>query len=96
MTIKTYRKGANAERKTVRELKAQGFNIAARTAGSKSPIDIFAINRRRGIILFIQRKKTKQTTLTKKGKIRKNAQRILNTLDYINDFKFWDVKFELR
>lgn len=41
--IKTYRKGARYERKIVKEYKEKGW-LALRSAGSKSPIDVVAIN----------------------------------------------------
>ena len=59
MSNPRYRKGAVKERRLVRELKEAGYDVAARTAGSHSPIDIFAINKEDRSILFIQSKSDK-------------------------------------
>jgi len=40
----------------MKEYKKKGFDIAQRSAGSHSPIDVFAINIHEGIIVFIQSK----------------------------------------
>ena len=56
MTI--YRKGARKEYEIIKRLRKKGFCIAQRTAGSHSPIDIFAIDRQNKVIKFIQSKRT--------------------------------------
>lgn len=56
--MSNYRKGADYERKIVNELRAQGF-VCARSAGSKSPIDIWAVNPETREMLLIQAKKGK-------------------------------------
>ena len=40
----------------MQELKDKGFDIAVRSAGSHSPIDVFGINIKEGKILLIQSK----------------------------------------
>jgi len=45
MPNKNYVNGRNKEYKVCKQLKEIGFDIAQRSAGSHSPIDIFAINR---------------------------------------------------
>jgi len=53
---KNYQKGRNKEYKIVRALRAEGFDIVQRSAGSHSPIDVFAINKKKRIIKLIQSK----------------------------------------
>lgn len=53
-----YKKGARKEYKIIYDLQKEGYSIAQRAAGSHSPIDIFAINREKRIIKFIQSKRT--------------------------------------
>lgn len=53
--IKKYRKGAEYERKLVREAKEAG-RIAFRSAGSHSPIDVCIIDTRSKMIFLIQAK----------------------------------------
>ena len=43
MPNKNYIRGRNAEYKVVEELRRQGAVLAQRSAGSNSPIDVFAI-----------------------------------------------------
>ena len=54
-----YKRGARKEYKIVKGLKEKGWNIAQRTAGSHSPIDIIAIHKKAKIIKFIQSKPEK-------------------------------------
>ena len=56
MTI--YKKGARKEYAIIEQLRKNGFYIAQRSAGSHSPIDIFAINKDTRTIKFIQSKRT--------------------------------------
>ena len=53
---KNYRKGRRKEYKICEELKKQGFDLVQRTAGSRSPIDIIAIDTGTRRILLIQSK----------------------------------------
>ena len=56
MTI--YKKGARKEYKIIDDLRAEGYDIAQRTAGSHSCIDIIAINIKDKVIKLIQSKRT--------------------------------------
>jgi|TARA_R100000501_G_C2618740_1_gene112203 Holliday junction resolvase len=51
-----YVKGRRKEYKIRKELLNNGYDIAQRSAGSHSPIDVFAINKKRNTILLIQAK----------------------------------------
>lgn len=77
MPNKFYRKGVKKEHKIVKNLKADGFDIAQRSAGSHSPIDIFAINKKDKKILFIQSKPDNYP--------KTRAETICKDLDYLND-----------
>ena len=80
-----YLKGRRKEYKIMHELKDNGFEIAHRTAGSHSPIDVFGISRDKRIIKFIQSKPDNY------GKTA--SKRIHDALDYLNGV--WNVEFEL-
>ena len=56
MPNKNYIKGVKKERKIVNELKSLGWDIVQRSAGSHSPIDVFAINKSLKVIKLIQSK----------------------------------------
>jgi len=56
MPNKFYRKGARKEYKIIKRLLMGGADIAQRTAGSHSPIDIIAIWKKEKIIKLIQSK----------------------------------------
>ena len=51
-----YIKGRKKEYKIVKDLKADGYDIAQRSAGSHSPIDIFSVCRKTMRITFVQGK----------------------------------------
>ena len=51
------RKGTRKEEMIVSELKKEGYDIAQRSAGSNSPIDIFAISIKNKTIKLIQSKR---------------------------------------
>jgi len=87
MPNKNYVKGRRKEYKIVKELKNQGYEIAQRTAGSKSPIDIFAINKNTNKILFIQAKPDNYELSREK--------KLYEDLKWLNKGEF-DVKFEVR
>ncbi len=55
MTI--YKKGRRKEYGITDKLREEGFDIIQRSRGSKSPIDIFAINKKDKVIKFIQSKR---------------------------------------
>jgi len=54
MSNKNYLKGYAKEQYHVQRLKKEGFEIANRSAGSHSPVDLFAINKLTRVIKFIQ------------------------------------------
>lgn len=56
MPNKNYIKGRNKEYRICKTLKEQGFDIAQRTAGSHSPIDVIGIDKQNKVILLIQSK----------------------------------------
>jgi len=56
MTGPQYRKGRRKEYKISKELRDEGYEIVQRTAGSHSPVDIFAINKLNKRIKFVQAK----------------------------------------
>lgn len=82
-----YRKGADYERKIVNELRDAGF-IAARSAGSKSPIDVWAINEKEREILLVQAKKGKPIPKAERTKI----QTLLESLEgnYTVKAELWE------
>ena len=51
-----YIKGRNKEYAIIKKLRNKGFDIVVRTAGSHSPIDVFAIDSLKKYILFVQSK----------------------------------------
>ena len=58
MNKKIYQRGARKEYKLIYDLRKEGFDIAQRTAGSHSPIDILAIKIKDKWIKLIQSKRT--------------------------------------
>lgn len=56
MPNKNYVAGRRKEYKICNDLKADGFDIAQRSAGSHSPIDVFAIHKLDKKIIFVQSK----------------------------------------
>lgn len=56
MPNSNYIKGRRYEYKLIKEHKARGFDICQRSAGSRSPVDIFCINFHDKIIKWIQAK----------------------------------------
>ena len=56
MPNKNYIKGRKKEYKLVHQLKDEGWDIVQRTAGSHSPVDIIAINKKLRVIRLIQAK----------------------------------------
>ncbi len=56
MPNKNYIKGRKKEYTIVNNLKADGWEIVQRSAGSHSPIDVFAINKLTRVIKLIQAK----------------------------------------
>ena len=54
MPNKNYIKGRRKEYKVVNELREAGYDIVQRTAGSHSPVDLFAIDKKNRCIRFVQ------------------------------------------
>jgi Holliday junction resolvase len=63
---KLYRKGADKERKIVKTFRDNG-HLAFRSAGSHSPIDVFALNIEKKEIYLIQSKSDKMSEASKKN-----------------------------
>ncbi len=51
-----YTTGVRKERKIVNQLKKEGWDIVQRSAGSRSPIDVWAVNKDLKLIRLIQAK----------------------------------------
>jgi len=56
MPNKSYRKGYRKENKIQNQLKDEGWDVAQRTAGSHSCVDVFAIRKLDNKILLVQAK----------------------------------------
>ena len=56
MTNPKYKKGSRKEYAIINKLKAEGYEIAQRSAGSKSPVDIWAVKKETKTIKLIQSK----------------------------------------
>ena len=80
-----YKKGVRKEQELCRKLRSEGWDIAQRTAGSKSPFDIIAIQRSTGEIILIQCKSDKMPD-SQKERIEKEHSWL--TCD-------WSVRFEV-
>jgi len=93
MPNKNYLKGTRKERKIVNEAREKG-HIAARTAGSHSPIDCFIIDKEARVIEFIQAKPDSMSELKKNGEMKIAAKRIHDELDFLNGT--WIVMFNLK
>ena len=83
MPNKNYIKGRNKEYKIIKNLKFLNYNIAHRTAGSHSPIDVFAIDKINKKILFIQSKPDNYSVT--------NTEKLETDLAWLNGF--FEVKF---
>lgn len=77
MPNKNYIKGRRKEYKIVKQLKDNGYEISQRSAGSHSPIDVFAINRTTRTIKLIQAKPDSMSD--------KKRQDILNENNWLNN-----------
>ena len=60
-----YTNGANRERRVIKYLQKEGFDLVFRSAGSHSPIDVFALDTKTKQIWLIQ---SKPTTLSSNAK----------------------------
>ena len=56
MPNKNYQKGLRKEYKICKQYRNLGYDIVQRTAGSHSPVDVFAIDKKNKNIVFIQAK----------------------------------------
>ncbi len=74
MPNKNYIKGRRKEYAICNKLKEQGYHIAQRSAGSHSPIDVFAIDWDKKIIRFIQAKPDSMSDNKKKEIEEKNKK----------------------
>ena len=86
MPCKNYHNGRAKEYRITKDLKEAGWDIAQRTAGSHSQIDIIAINKATKEILLIQAKPKSITT--------KDIESINSKADWLNGL--FSVKFEVR
>lgn len=87
MTNSNYRKGAEYERKIVRDFRDKGC-LAARTAGSHSPIDVFVVDHVNKNIILIQAKKGKSYSQNAKNKLLKSLEYLEGTYKLVVDV--WD------
>ena len=85
MPNNNYINGRKKEYRIVKQLKKEGFDIAQRSAGSHSPVDIFAINKKTKEICFVQAKP--------KDFAKSAEKKIYDDLNYLNEIKDWTVRF---
>ncbi len=86
MPNKNYRKGRRKEYGVIDQLRKDGFEIAQRSSGSHSPIDVFAINREEKKIKFIQ---------VKSGYLPSNEySKIWEKMKWLNGEKF-EIEFDI-
>jgi len=84
MPNKHYRKGRRKEWKICKELRENdGFDIAQRSAGSHSPVDIWAVRRSDSKILLVQAKPEGF-----------NSKKIEEEMSWLNGT--FEVRFEVR
>ena len=72
MSNKNYIKGRRKEYKIVKQYKDKGYEIAQRSAGSHSPIDVFAIDKETRTIKLIQAKPDSMSNTAKQKIIDEN------------------------
>lgn len=84
MTHPNYRKGRRKEYKIRRDLLINGYDIAQRSAGSHSPIDIFAISKKNKEIALIQAKPDSMSEKEKKA-----LEESLKWLNGAYSVRFW-------
>ena len=76
MVNKNYQKGRAKEYRICNQLKEDGFIISQRSAGSHSPIDVFAIHKKKKKIVFVQAKPKSMSD--------KNKKKLADELDWLN------------
>ncbi len=86
MPNKNYIRGRRKEYKVMKELREEGNIISQRTAGSHSPIDVFAINKEKKLITFVQVKPNNFSEF--------NRNKIMKELSFLKGE--WTVEFILR
>ena len=89
---KIYKRGSRKEYKIIEDLKKEGCQIAQRTAGSHSPIDIIGIDRVQKVIKFIQSKRTLSENMNYIDP--KLKTEIEKELSWLNGT--WYAQFEVR
>lgn len=80
MGNKNYKKGRRKEYRICKKLREQGFDIAQRSAGSHSPVDIWAVDKDRKEILLIQ-SKPKNISSTKEEELREEYEELNGQYD---------------
>jgi len=80
--MNTSRKGRTAEQKLVRELRALGY-IAARSAASKSDIDVWAVHPGRKIVRLFQLKTGKSATDALKAREARRLSELIPAGEYL-------------
>ncbi len=78
MPNKNYERGRRKEYKVTYRLKKEGFDIAQRTAGSHSPIDVIGIDLKNKVIRLIQ---AKPDNYSKKTKLEKKWEELNNKFE---------------
>jgi len=92
MPNKNYIRGKVKEEMIVRTLKNQGYDVAQRSAGSHSLIDVFAIDIKNRVILLIQSKRTlTKPVMWTDPKIKEKLEKEHKDLN-----GYFDVRFEVR
>lgn len=87
-----YKLGARKEYKIVEALKKEGYTIVQRSAGSHSPIDVWAIDRYSRTIKLIQCKRTLSETMDYiEPSLKKKIEKEMGWLQ-----GNWEVIFEAR
>jgi Holliday junction resolvase len=76
MPNKNYEKGRRKEYKIVKQYKDKGYEIVQRSAGSHSPIDVFAIDKSTRTIKLIQAKPNSMSNAAK--------QKIIDDCSWLN------------
>jgi len=89
MARTNYQKGADKERRIVLALKSKGF-LSFRSAGSHSPIDVFAINPFSKEIKLIQAKLRGKTNLSSKERSSIISEGSQLNGSYSVIFELWD------
>ena len=86
MPNKNYIKGRRKEYQITKRFKEKGYQIAQRSAGSHSPIDVFAIKKETKTIKLIQAKPDSMSDNAKK--------KIIDEFKWLNGL--YEVKFEVE